>query len=51
MVKTKLIKQEEEDKYTTVRLYKSTHLRLIKAGSKSETFDMIINRLLDSTKK
>ena len=46
MVKTKLI----EDKHTTVRLYKSTHLRLIQAGSKNETFDMIINRLLDSKK-
>ena len=33
--------------YAQMRLYKETHARLAAIGTKSETFDQIINRLID----
>lgn len=36
-----------KDPKTTVRLYRDTHKRLEKLGTKNESFDTIIKKLLD----
>jgi hypothetical protein len=35
------------DKLTTVALYESTHMRLKQLGKMGESFDALINRILD----
>lgn len=38
-------------KYKTIRVTESTHERLTKLGNKGESFDKIINKLIDKVEK
>jgi hypothetical protein len=38
-------------KYKTIRVTESTHERLTKLGNKGESFDKIINKVLDEIEK
>jgi len=40
-----------EDKKTTIQIYMKTRDRLLKLGKKGESYDKLINRLLDECKK
>jgi len=42
-----MAKIDEPETTTTITIYKSTHKRLGDYGRKNETFDQILNRLLD----